>query len=99
MNSGPLLFLGLFATMACSWLSFIMGPQLQIGDLRPTTNILVGALGQVYPHTEPGTAHQGAEIYRANVCPPCHTQQVRPASLGSDIRRGWGSRRSTASDY
>ncbi len=99
MNSGPLLFLGLLVTMACSWLSFVMGPQLQIGDMRPTTNIVVGASGQIYPHAEPGVAHQGAEIYRANGCAACHTQQVRPRDLGSDIDRGWGERRSTGYDY
>jgi cytochrome c oxidase cbb3-type subunit 2 len=99
MNSGPLIFLGLFSAMACSWLSFVMGPQLQLGDLRPTTNIVVGALGQVYPHAQPGAVHQGAEIYRANGCASCHTQQVRPRDLGSDLNRGWGVRRSTAYDY
>jgi cytochrome c oxidase cbb3-type subunit II len=99
MNSGPLIFLGLFATMACSWLSFVMGPQLQLGDLPPTTNMVIGASGQVYPHAEPGDAHQGAELYRANGCASCHTQQVRPRDLGSDINRGWGVRRSTAYDY
>jgi len=99
VNNGPLLFLGLFVTMACSWLSFVMGPQLQMGDMRPTTNIVVGASGQIYPHPEPGTAHQGAEVYRANGCAACHTQQVRPRDLGSDIDRGWGVRRSTAYDY
>jgi cytochrome c oxidase cbb3-type subunit 2 len=99
MNSGPLLFLGLFITMACSWLSFVMGPQLQIGNLTTTTNIFVGGLGQIYPHTEPGAAHQGAEVYRANGCAACHTEQVRPAALGSDLNRGWGIRRSTAYDY
>jgi cytochrome c oxidase cbb3-type subunit 2 len=99
MNSGPLLFLGLFFTMACSWFSFVLGPQLQIGDLRPTTTLVPGASGQVYPNPEPGTAHQGAEIYRANGCAACHTQQVRPRDLGPDINRGWGVRRSTGYDY
>jgi len=99
MNSGPLVFLGLFITMALSWLGFVMGPQLQMGDMQPTTNILIGATGQVYPHTEPGTAHQGAEIYRAEGCASCHTQQVRPREAGYDISRGWGIRRSTAVDY
>jgi len=99
MNSGPLLFLGLLVTMACSWLSFVMGPQLQIGGMTPTTNIIVGATGQIYPHTEPGTAHQGADVYRANGCATCHTEEVRPFAFGSDINRGWGFRRSTAYDY
>jgi cytochrome c oxidase cbb3-type subunit 2 len=99
MNSGPLLFLGLFVTMACSWLSFVLGPQLQIGDTRQTTNIVVGGSGQTYPNSPSGMAHQGEEIYRANGCVACHTQQVRPRDLGSDINRGWGVRRSTAYDY
>jgi cytochrome c oxidase cbb3-type subunit 2 len=96
MNSGPLLFLGLFVTMVCSWMSFIMGPQLQLGDMSSTTNT---ANGQTYPNPTPGTVHQGAEVYRANGCAACHTQQVRPQGLGSDINHGWGVRRSTAYDY
>ena len=78
MNNGPLLFLGLFVAMCCSWLSFVLGPQLQIGDMRPTTNIVVGASGQIYPNAAPGVASQGADIYRAAGCASCHTEQVRP---------------------
>jgi cytochrome c oxidase cbb3-type subunit 2 len=100
MNSGPLLFLGLFAAMACSWLSFVMGPQLQIGNLPQTNTVVVGdALSQTYPVTPSGDAHQGEEIYRANGCAACHTQMVRPRDLGSDISHGWGVRRSVAEDY
>ena len=99
MNSGPLLFLGLFITMASSWLTFVLGPQLQIGDMHTTTNIIIGASGQIYPNAEPGTAHQGAEVYRANGCAACHTQLVRPRGFGPDINRGWGVRRSTGYDY
>jgi cytochrome c oxidase cbb3-type subunit 2 len=100
MNSGPLLFLGLFATMAVSWLSFVMGPELQIGQLAQTNTVVVGdASPQAYPLAEPGEAHQGEEVYRANGCAACHTQMVRPLELGSDTHRGWGARRSVAEDY
>jgi len=100
MNSGPLLFLGLFATMAISWLSFVMGPELQMGQLAQTNTVVVGdASPQAYPLAEPGDAHQGEEVYRANGCAACHTQMVRPLELGSDTRRGWGARRSLAEDY
>ena len=65
MNSGPLLFLGLFATMAVSWLSFVMGPELQNGQLAQTNTVVVGdASPQAYPLAEPGEAHQGEEVYR-----------------------------------
>lgn len=100
MNRGPLLFLGLFATMVCSWSSFILAPQMQLGGLVQTNTVVVGdALPQTYPVAEPGEAHAGEEIYRANGCASCHTQMVRPSDLGSDIRRGWGRRRSVAEDY
>lgn len=100
MNSGPLLFLGLFITMACSWLSFVLGPQLQIGNLGQTNTVAVAnSLPETYPVALAGMAHQGEEVYRANGCAACHTQQVRPRDLGSDINRGWGARRSLAEDY
>jgi len=100
MNSGPMLFLGLFATMACSWTGFILAPQLQLGDLTQTNTVVVGdALSQTYPVAVPGVAHAGAEVYRANGCAACHTQLVRPNDLGSDLQRGWGRRRSLAEDY
>ncbi|HUD48724.1 MAG TPA: cbb3-type cytochrome c oxidase subunit II [Candidatus Baltobacteraceae bacterium] len=100
MNNGPLLFLGLFAAMACSWLSFIMEPQLQIGSLQQTNTVAVGdASAETYPLAPPGDAHQGEEVYRADGCAACHTQMVRPQELGSDISHGWGARRSVAEDY
>lgn len=99
MNSGPLLFLGLFLTMSCSWLGFVLGPVLQIGDMRTTAEKMPGALDKPYPNPQAGAAHQGAEIYRANGCASCHTQLVRPRELGPDINRGWGVRRSTGYDY
>lgn len=100
MNHGPTLFLGLFAAMVCSWLGFVMAPQVQIGNLPQTNTVVVGdAIAQTYPLAPPGTAHQGAEVYRANGCAACHTQMVRPSALGPDIAQGWGTRRSLAEDY
>jgi cytochrome c oxidase cbb3-type subunit 2 len=100
MNSGPLLFLGLLATMACSWTGFVLAPQLQLGGLTQTNTVAVGdASPQTYPVAQPGLAHAGAEIYRANGCAACHTEMVRSLDLGSDLHRGWGIRRSLAEDY
>jgi cytochrome c oxidase cbb3-type subunit 2 len=59
----------------------------------------VAALPAAYPNSPPGLAAQGAEVYRAYGCAYCHTQQVRPAELGSDLAHGWGIRRSVAHDY
>jgi cytochrome c oxidase cbb3-type subunit 2 len=99
MNNGPLLFLGLFASMAISWGAFILGPQLQLGNLQPGQTVGLTNISVSYPNNLPGEAHQGAQVYRANGCASCHTEQVRPAALGSDLSRGWGIRRSVAHDY
>ena len=98
MNPGPLLFLATFFTMSISWLSFVLVPQLQIGR-----QVQVEADGVLYPSMRPGMARQGEQVYRANGCFYCHTEQVRPEGFGSDLARGWGGRtgkvQSVAQDY
>ena len=100
MNPGPLLFLGTFFMMAVSWLGFVLVPQLQIGR-QP--DVELASTGQFYPAMRPGLARQGEQIYRANGCYYCHTEQVRPKGYGSDVERNWGGRpgvvQSVAADY
>jgi cytochrome c oxidase cbb3-type subunit 2 len=100
MNLGPLLFLGTFFALATSWLGFVLVPQLQLGQQQP---VEVAATGQLYPADPAGMAKQGEEVYRANGCYYCHSQQVRPGGFGSDVQRGWGGRsgkvQSVAQDY
>lgn len=88
MNPGPLLFLATFFAMSVSWLSFVLVPQLQIGR-QPEVQAMDGT---PYPPMRPGMARQGEQVYRANGCFYCHTEQVRPRSWGSDVERGWGGR-------
>ena len=97
MNYGPLLFLGVFFTLITSWCGMVLVPQLQIGRLSQTNDVVDKS--EVYPHARPGQARQGAEVYRAYGCAECHTQQVRPKGLGADLERGWGKRRSVANDF
>ena len=84
--------------MSLSWLGFILVPQLQIGRLQQ-----VEADGELYPSMRVGTARQGEQVYRANGCFYCHTEQVRPKGFGSDVERGWGGRKgevqNVAEDY
>ncbi len=44
-------------------------------------------------------AIRGAQVYAANGCVYCHSQQVRPDYGGSDLERKWGERRSAPRDY
>ena len=96
MNYGPLLFFGIFLTLASSWCGLVLIPQLQFGRLEPVT---VEATQQLYPPNRSGLAERGMAVYRANGCLYCHSQQVRPEGYGADIQRGWGKRRSVARDY
>ncbi len=96
MNSGPLLFLGIFATLASSFWGLLLLAQLQIGRQEP---VKLEANDALYPAARPGQARQGAEIYRSLGCVECHSQQVRPKGFGSDFERGWGQRRTVAQDY
>ncbi len=98
MNPGPLLFLATFFMMSVSWFGFVLMPQIQIGR-QPQVEVD----GQFYPPMRPGMARQGEQVYRANGCFYCHTEQVRPKGFGTDVERGWGGRpgmvQSVAQDY
>lgn len=94
MNSAPLLFLGIFATLASSFWGLLLVPQLQLGRQGQATNSVTFAL---YPQNRGGSAKAGAEVYRSLGCVECHSQQVR--GLGTDVARGWGARNTVAQDY
>lgn len=99
MNQGPLLFFGILATFSASWYGLVVAPRMQLGDLSPQGSTNEVGVVSYSPAERPGAARQGAEIYRAQGCGECHTQQVRPATEGADLARGWGQRRSVARDY
>ncbi|MEO6969451.1 MAG: cbb3-type cytochrome c oxidase subunit II, partial [Chthoniobacterales bacterium] len=90
------LFLGIFGIFAFSWLGMTVVPNLQIGSLNPQTD---EDGTDIYPMPPSGMAVRGAQVYVANGCVYCHTQQVRPDYGGSDLERKWGLRRSAPRDY
>jgi cbb3-type cytochrome oxidase cytochrome c subunit len=90
------LFLGIFGIFAFSWLGMTVVPNLQIGSLDPQTD---EDGGDAYPVPPSGMVVRGAQVYAANGCVYCHSQQVRPEYGGSDIERHWGERRSAPRDY
>jgi cytochrome c oxidase cbb3-type subunit II len=100
MNAGPLIFLASFFALATSWFGFVLMPQLQIGRQQPVES---ADGGPAYPPMRPGLARQGEQIYKANGCFYCHSQQVRPRGFGADTERNWGARsgviQSVAEDY
>lgn len=99
MNHGPLLFLGVLATLAASWLGLVAVPRHQLAPLNADLSTNAANVVVTYPPARSGEAAQGHELYVTHGCVACHTQQVRPAHGGSDLARGWGQRRSVARDY
>src|SRR4051812_37598807 len=96
MNIAPFIFIGLFATFSLSWFGYVFKPQADLGKLEPYADPITGA---VYPIGRSGLAMQGAEVYRAQGCAACHTQQVRAKNEGNDIDRAWGIRKTVGGDY
>jgi cytochrome c oxidase cbb3-type subunit 2 len=99
MNHGPLLFLGVLATLAASWLGLVAVPRHQLAPLDADLSTNAANVVVTYPPARSGEAVQGHELYVTHGCVACHTQQVRPANGGSDLARGWGQRRTVARDY
>jgi cytochrome c oxidase cbb3-type subunit 2 len=104
MKNLPILFLGIFFTLAFSWAGLILSSQVQYGALEPTTPTLDEegnpVQGEpVYPRAQSGFAEQGKRVYIREGCMYCHSQQVRPAGFGADFERGWGRRQSVPRDY
>ncbi len=73
MKYGSLVFLAALIALTGSWCGFVLAPQIQIG--RSVQEKAIGT-GDLYPLARPGMARQGLEIYRANGCVYCHSQQV-----------------------
>jgi cbb3-type cytochrome oxidase cytochrome c subunit len=82
MNYGPLIFLAAFFALAGSWFGFVLTPQMQIGQLQQTNTVPDGV---IYPVARPGLAREGLDVYRANGCAACHSQQVRQTGIVCDV--------------
>ena len=96
MNIAPFVFIGLLATFSISWFGYVFKPQAELGRQEQFTDPISA---QIYPIVRSGQAQQGAEVYRAQNCAACHTQQVRSKSEGNDMERGWGARRTVGTDF
>ena len=96
MKQFPTIFGGILGVFALSFIGLAMMPQVQLGSLQPQVN---EEEGDIYPINSAGEAAQGRQVYTANGCVYCHSQQVRDAYNSSDIQRKWGTRRTVARDY
>ena len=89
MTRISLLALGAFAIMAGAICLLVLVPQAMLADVQPPP--------ELQPYTERQLA--GREVYIANGCVYCHSQQVRDPTFTNDVDRGWGARATVPADY
>jgi len=88
MESETLLGAGAMVALGVATAALVVMPYIQVRDIKPL------------PGLKPYTSAQlrGREVYIANGCSYCHTQQPRDRNFGPDADRGWG-RASVPADY
>lgn len=88
MKSQFKLLTGAMVMLSLSTSALVVVPYLQVRDIAPAEGL------------KPYTSAQlrGREVYIANGCVYCHTQQPRAQGFGPDLARGWG-RATVAADY
>jgi cytochrome c oxidase cbb3-type subunit 2 len=79
---------GAMVMLALSTSALVVLPYLQVHDVAAAPGLAPYDSAQL----------RGREVYIANGCVYCHSQQPRASSLGPDAARGWG-RPTVAADY
>ncbi len=96
MNRTVPLLTGIVACFAVAWFGIVAYSHSELGTLG---TVIDEASGDINPPPVSGLATAGQAVYVANGCVACHTQEVRPGYLSSDVARGLGIRRTVARDY
>lgn len=88
MESEYKLLSGAMVTLALATATLVVVPYMQLSDTQPPEGL--------EPYTE--AQLRGRQVYIANGCVYCHSQQPRSQSQAPDFQRGWG-RAPVAGDY
>jgi len=99
MNRSTYLLTGIVGSFALSVFALVLVPQAQLGGLQPQFAEDEGKIVDIYPIENRGVVKAGRAVYISEGCIYCHSQQVRDEQNGSDLDRGWGTRRTVARDY
>ena len=82
MKNGCAIFVAVLVTLGGSWAGFVVVPSIQLGKAKQTT-ILNST--DTWPLQRTGEATLGLQIYRANGCAACHTEQIRQEGVTFDV--------------
>jgi cbb3-type cytochrome oxidase cytochrome c subunit len=82
MKTGFCVFLAAFIAFGAAWFGMVYGPLQQLGAAKETAVLQSDAK---WPQQRTGDATLGLQVYRANGCAACHTEQVRQTGVASEI--------------
>lgn len=82
MKNGAQVFFAVFIALGLSWCGFVLAPTRQLGGAKQT---VVLNSTDLYPLGRPGEANLGLQVYRANGCAACHTEQIRQIGVACDV--------------
>jgi cytochrome c oxidase cbb3-type subunit 2 len=82
MKNGFNVFIAAFIALGASWCGFVFAPVLQLGTAKQTA---VLNAGDTYPVQRTGAATLGLQVYRANGCAACHTEQIQQSGVVFEV--------------
>ena len=88
MDNEVKLAAGAMVALSLATAALVVMPYIQVRDIKPLPGLKVYTSEQL----------RGRNVYVANGCVYCHSQQPRDRNFGPDFERGWG-RASVPADY
>ena len=82
MKNGISVFIAAFIALGASWCGFVLAPVFQLGTAKQTA---VLNAGDTYPLQRTGDATLGLQVYRANGCAACHTEQLQQSGVAFEV--------------
>lgn len=82
MKSGFSVFFAVAVALGASWIGFVVAPAVQLGSAKQTAVLMTG---DTWPQQRTGEATLGLQVYRANGCAACHTEQVRQDGVSFEV--------------
>ena len=82
MKNGYAVFIAVLIALGASWAGLVVGATRQLGTAKLTT---VLNSTDPYPIQRTGDATLGLQVYRANGCAACHTEQVRQDGVAFEV--------------
>jgi cbb3-type cytochrome oxidase cytochrome c subunit len=82
MRNGFAVFFAVLIALGGSWLGFVVAPAIQLGKAKQAA-ILNST--DTWPLQRTGEATLGLQVYRANGCAACHTEQIQQSGVEEEI--------------